>query len=84
MRLRQETTVKDVRRFESRPDFSKSLGCQSKIVATCGESSTINRSRGSPSYDRKRITLCSDVFQFANAFENAGLLSAASTAARHD
>ncbi len=84
MRLGQETTVKDVGRFESRPDFRKNLGCQSKIVATCGKSSTINRSCGSASYDRKRITLCSDAFQFANALENPSLISAASTAARHD
>ena len=76
--------MKDVGRFESRPDFSKSLGRRSKVVATCGKSSTINRSRGSASYDRKRIALGSGAFQFANALEHTGLISAASTAARYD
>src|SRR5271165_6314583 len=84
MHLGQEITVKDVGRFESRPSFCNTLGCLSKIAATCGQSGAINRSRGSASYDRKRITLCSGAFQLANALENTGLISAASTASRHD
>ncbi len=76
--------MKDFGRFESCPSLCDTLRCKSKIVATCGKSSTINRTCGSASYDRKRIAVCSGAFQFANALENAGLISAASTAARHD
>jgi hypothetical protein len=76
--------VKDVGRLESRPGFRKTPGCLRKIVATCGQSGTINRACGSASYDRKRITVRADAFEFANALENTGLISAASTSARHD
>lgn len=84
MRLGKNITVKDFGRFKVPPSFRNTPGCQSKIVATCGKSNTVNRSRGGASDDRKRITLGLDAFQLANAFENTSLISAASTAARHD
>src|SRR5208282_1370580 len=79
-----ETTAKDIGRLESRPSFRNALGCRSKIAATGGQSGAIDRSCGSASDDRKRITVGAGAFQFANALENTGLISAASTAPGHD
>ena len=68
---------------EARPEARQNLGHQCKIVATCGEGRTIDRSRGSATDDRKRIAVSLNTWDFSNAFEDPSLISPASTAACH-
>ncbi|SPE25028.1 hypothetical protein SBA2_240008 [Acidobacteriia bacterium SbA2] len=71
--------MKDIGRSESRPSLCENFGRRSKIVATPGKGSTVDRSSGRASYDRKRIAVRLNSFYLANAFKNTGLISAAST-----
>jgi hypothetical protein len=61
----------------------ENFGGQSKIVATDGQGRTIDRSGGSTSYYGKRIAVGLDPLYLANALQNAGLISPASTASCH-
>src|SRR5579863_8798203 len=84
LRLRQKATVKNLGRLERSPSLCKKLGRKSKIVAARGQTSAIDRSRGSASYDGKRIAFGLNALQLADALEHAGLVSATCPAARHD
>src|ERR1019366_4452797 len=81
--LRQAITAKDIRRGEAGPKLRKPPGSQGEIVATRGSGTTVNRSGGGASYYRKGVALGFNPLDFANALENAGLISAASASARH-
>src|SRR5450759_2817097 len=81
--LRQAITAKNIRRGEAGPKLRKPPGSQGEIVATGGSGTTVNCSGGGASYYGKGVALGLNPLDFADALENTGLISAASTSACH-
>jgi hypothetical protein len=83
MGLRQTVTAKHIRGPDRRPEPRQGPGHPGEVVATGGQSRTIDGARGGAPDNRKRIALRLNPFDLTYAFENAGLIGAAGAPARH-
>jgi soluble cytochrome b562 len=81
--LRQNITRKNIGRSDRSPQMCDNLGGQSKIVATHGKAGTINGSGRCASDYRKGIAVSLDPLDLTNAFQNTGLIGAASAPTGH-
>jgi len=83
MGLRRDIAAKNIRRFETRPQFGEKFGRCRKFVAAHGKGATIDCAGGRASDYGERVAARANPLDLPNAPENTGLISAAGAPAAH-